>query len=77
MKAYSEPIEVTPSQGRPDTIRWRRRTYCVEKILDFWIAQSRWWDREERRLYFLIQTNHSIMEIYRLGDSWTLSRLVD
>ena len=77
MKAYREPIEVTPSRGRPITICWRHRTYRVEKILDFWIAQNKWWDREEKRIYLLLQTDHSTMEVYRVGSSWTLSRLVD
>ena len=77
MKAYREPIEVTPSRGQPIAIRWRHRTYRVEKILDFWIAQNKWWEREEKRIYLLLQTDHSTMEVYRVGNSWTLSRLVD
>ena len=77
MKAYCEPIEVTPSRGQPDAIRWRKRTYRVEKILDYWIAQNKWWDREEKRVYLLLQTDGSTMEVYRVGNSWTLSRLVD
>ena len=78
MKSYHEPIQVTLSDGKPAAIRWRNRTYRIVSILDYWIAQNKWWDNEEKRTYLLLQTNHSTMEVYRTGRAhWTLARIVD
>ncbi len=78
MKAYYEPIEVEPASGSPSLIRWRQQTYRVRHVLDYWILQNRWWEREEKRLYLLLETEPATtMEIYRVGKDWKLARIVD
>ena len=84
MKAYYEPIEVKPDSGPPSLVRWRRRTYQVGRVLDYWILQNRWWEKEEKRIYLLLEANESkarespaTMEVYRVGKDWKLARILD
>lgn len=49
----------------------------IRQLNDFWILQGRWWAREERRVYFRAETPRGLVELYRSGDGWTLSRLMD
>lgn len=65
MKFLNVPIAVEARKGVPRRIRWGRRIYTVRRLLDFWILQSRWWAREEKRVYFRIETDQGVMEVYR------------
>ncbi len=65
MKFLNVPISVEARKGVPRRIRWGRRTYIVRRLLDFWILQSRWWAREEKRVYFRLETDQGVMEVYR------------
>ena len=77
LKAYREPITVETCDRQPQSITWRKATYTVHQTLDRWILQNKWWAREEKRLYYLLETDRATMEIYREGPRWTLSRIVD
>ena len=77
MKKYSEPIQVRAERNRPVSLRWRQRTHQVTALHDCWVLQTRWWEREERRCYYLLATTAGDMEVYRCGDQWVLSRLLD
>jgi hypothetical protein len=77
MKIYLERVEVEPAAGRPQRIRWRKQRYNVETVVDFWISQTKWWSREEKRTYLRLMTDRGMMEIYRHGIEWILSRLAD
>ncbi|MFH1567581.1 MAG: hypothetical protein ABIL09_06220 [Gemmatimonadota bacterium] len=77
MKAYGVPIQVQAQNGQLISLEWRRRTCRVNRILDRWILQSRWWEREEKRCYYLLHTDLGEMEIYRSGAGWVLSRVLD
>ena len=70
-------VVVSSSNGRPRLIRHGRRTYRVREMLDVWVYQSRWWGNEERRVYFRLWTNRGVMEIWRNGKEWMLSRILD
>ena len=76
-KAYHEAIDVTLTDRQPQTIIWRMSTYTVLQTLDRWILQNKWWEREEKRLYYLLETNRATMEIYRVGPKWVLARIMD
>ena len=76
-KAYHEPVDVETRDRQPRTITWRQTTYTVRQTLDRWILQNKWWEREEKRLYYLLETDRATMEVYREGSRWTLSRIVD
>lgn len=77
MKLLSLPVQVDAPRGRPQQIRWNDRVVRVRQLADFWVLQSRWWAREERRVYFRADTPRGLVELYRSGDAWTLSRIMD
>lgn len=77
MKLLSLPIDVRSRRGRPEQLYWKGRTVNVQQIADFWILQSRWWAKEERRIYFRAETSRGLAEIYRTGQQWVLSRIMD
>ena len=76
-KAYHEAIDVTLVNRQPQTITWRRNTYTVHQTLDRWILQNKWWEQEEKRLYYLLETDHATIEIYRVDQKWILARVMD
>ncbi len=68
MKSYQDPVTVRTKDGWPATIHWRKLDYAVTKVLDYWILQSKWWIREEKRVYFEVQRRSgALMTIYRRG----------
>jgi hypothetical protein len=77
MKNVQASIDVDTHGRRPRRIYWDGRTYRVRRVLDYWILQGRWWADEERRLYLRLDTRRAVLEVYRRGGDWTLSRIVD
>lgn len=67
MKSLNVPIHVDAKNGMPRRIRWGRRTYLVRKLLNYWVVQSRWWGREERRVCYRLETDGGVMEVYRVA----------
>lgn len=65
MKFVNAPISVDVHKGVPRRIRWGRHVYRVRRLLDYWILQSRWWGREVKRVYFRLETDGGVMEVYR------------
>ncbi len=84
MKSIQSPIDVdTDDRCRPVRLYWRSNTYHVSRILDRWVLQNRWWAREERRLYVLVEATLGVgdavqhLELYLRGTEWMLARVVD
>jgi len=77
MKAYNEPIAVETREGWPQTIRWRRSTYSVREVIDYWVLQTKWWVKDEKRAYFQVECGGSILEIYKRDKEWILAKVVD
>ncbi len=78
MKSYQEPVTVRTKDGWPATIHWRKLDYPVTKVLDYWILQSKWWIREEKRVYFEVQCRDgALMTIYRRDGEWVLAKVTD
>ncbi|MEE2658757.1 MAG: hypothetical protein VX733_09660 [Candidatus Latescibacterota bacterium] len=97
MKSYQEPIDVEVDDGGkialPTALHWRRQRFRVHKLIDRWVLQSRWWEREEKRVYLLMEVlperapetkgaasqplATTTIEIYRNDYGWVLSRVVD
>lgn len=71
MKSIHEPIDVDVRTGGrvPRRFRWGRRSYRVCRLIDYWILQTRWWGREERRIYFRLETDRGIVEVYQTSSS--------
>jgi hypothetical protein len=49
----------------------------VHEVLDKWVARSRWWSKDERRVYFRLHTSRGIIEVYRRNSGWFISRVAD
>lgn len=77
MRQYREPIRVYADRSRPVCLAWRNRRVHVDAVLDRWVARSRWWSNDETRLYLRLHTDRGIMEVYRRGASWFMSRVAD
>lgn len=77
MKRLLSPIQVETSKGWPVQLFWKDRTIRVHQPLDYWIRESRWWADAEKRVYFFLETDAGILEIYRAGSTWILARRVD
>ncbi len=54
MRLYNEPIDAPPGEVPPTRFRWRDRCFHVNKVVDWWILQGRWWHQEEQRIYYLV-----------------------
>ena len=87
MKSILEPVTVKHQRNRPYLIRWRGSLYEVRLILDWWVVQSNWWtSQEERRIHFRVAVRPliisggaqtGVLELYRSGNDWMLTRLID
>ncbi len=82
MKLIAEKIEVELKKGWPMRIHWAGRSMTITRLIDCWVAQGRWWAKEEKRIYFQLGTRRGAVEIYRSGltesdEAWTLARIFD
>jgi hypothetical protein len=43
------------------------------------VLQSRWWTRDgpERRVYYRVDTDRGVVDIYQSDSRWTLARHLD
>jgi hypothetical protein len=80
-KLIGEPVQVHENKDAlPDAFVWRRRLYRVNEVISWWREPADWWDGGEMRFFIRVNaTNPSsgTYELYRLGESWFLSRVLD
>lgn len=77
MRLYLLPLEVGCEKGRPRWVAYRGRRRVV-RLLDRWRAGGRWWRLEEGRDYFLLEVEGGlVLEVFRQGEAWVLSRVWD
>ena len=80
-RLIGEPVKV--HQDKASTITafiWRKRLYRVKEVLDSWKEPSEWWKEKEMRFFFRVNaanTSNGTYELYRLGEDWFLSRVLD
>ncbi len=78
MKHINVPITVFTVKNRPHIIKWQHRRLKVQRIMEYWIVQGRWWHEEEKRVYLYLSTDQGPIEIFRRNTSeWILSRIFD
>ncbi len=72
-------VEVsTDENGNPWRLNDRGQEKRVVRTLDFWRYGGRWWVFEPPRDYFLLELEGGkVVEVYRAGEHWTLSRVTD
>ena len=59
---------------------WRRRLYRVSEVLSWWREPSEWWNGKAARFFVRVNARNSsegVYELYRLGEQWFLSRVLD
>lgn len=79
MRRVNQPISVQTQSSRPSRISWAGEVLNVQKLIECWVHQTGWWKPEggERRVYYRLKTETGIVEVYRSGEGWTLSRIAD
>ena len=80
-KLISEPVKVHEDKNAlPDAFIWRKRLYRVNDVISWWREPSEWWNGQEIRLFIRVNATNSssgTYELYRLGESWFLYRVLD
>ncbi len=80
-KLIGEPVKV--HQNRDSMITafiWRKRLYRVLEVVGWWREPSEWWDGKAMRLFIRVNARNSntgTYELYKLGEQWFLSRVLD
>jgi hypothetical protein len=69
---------LTNEQGHPSELNGPQRPVRVSRILDFWQDGGRWWMNEPARHYYLLELETgNVCEVFKSGESWTLSGVSD
>lgn len=69
---------VAMSAGRPQLVAWPGGRGRVLQVIDDWRYAGRWWDRELRRDYYLLELDSGqVLELYREEGRWCVTRLQD
>ena len=87
MRRLQQPALVVVEGGRPERVNWSsvdaRRAKSssggrVRRVIDEWRVDSRWWTREIRRDYYLLELEGGqLVEVYREGEGWCVTGVAD
>ena len=79
-KLIGEPIKVHQDKDKIIAFIWRKRLYIVLEVFNWWREPSEWWDGKAMRLFIRVNAQTSstgTYELYKLGEQWFLSRVLD
>ena len=80
-KLIGEPVKVHKNKDSMITaFIWRKRLYRVLEVVSWWREPSEWWDGKAMSLFFRVNAKNSSIgtfELYKLGEQWFLSRVLD
>jgi hypothetical protein len=82
-KIVGEPIRVHEKQNENSPVAafiWRKRLYRVDEVLNWWREPADWWTGNPMRFFVMVNATCSstcTFELYKFGDSWFLSRILD
>lgn len=80
-KLIGEPIKVYQKKDSLITaFIWRKRLYRILEVVGWWREPSEWWNGKAMRLFVRVNARNSstgTYELYKLGDQWFLSRVLD
>ena len=81
-KLIGEPVKVHVKEK--DSVMtafiWRKRLYRVNQVLGWWREPDEWWHGKAVRFFIRVEatnTGTGAYELYRLGEQWFLSRVLD
>lgn len=83
MKRIQKQITVSVEDKLPKSFTKDGKVFPVINIEERWIIQSKWWEDEEKRIYFRVRTTSGIAEIYlkktrsNLEGLWILDTIFD
>jgi hypothetical protein len=80
-KLIGEPVKIRRDSNSIITaFTWRRRLYRILEYTGWWREPSDWWNGRAVRLFVRVNARNSTTgtyELYRLGEEWFLSRVLD
>jgi hypothetical protein len=82
-KLIGEPVKVHEDKDSVMTaFIWRKRLYRVLEVAGWWREPSEWWSGKVMRLFIRVNAKNSrtgtgTYELYKLGEQWFLSRVID
>jgi hypothetical protein len=80
-KLIGETIKVNLSKNSVLTaFIWKKRLYRVNEIINWWREPSDWWNGKAMRFFVRLNATNSstgTYELYKMGDEWFLSRILD
>jgi hypothetical protein len=80
-KLIGEPVRAhTGVDSMPTAFIWRKRLYRVVDVLGWWREPAEWWNGKTMRFFVRVNAKNcstGTYELYRLGDSWFLDRVLD
>ena len=83
VKLIGEPVKVHEDKDSIMTaFIWRKRLYRVLEVVGWWREPSEWWDGKAMRFFVRVNAKNSgtgsgTYELYKLGEQWFLSRIID
>ena len=80
-KLIGEPVKVHRKENSAITaFIWRKRFYRVNEVIGWWREPADWWNGKTVRFFVRVNATNSstgTYELYKLGDAWFLSRVLD
>jgi hypothetical protein len=80
-KLIDEPVKAyQDDSSRITAFIWRRRLYRVLDVIGWWREPSEWRNGGSVRLFIRVNAQNSstgAYELYKLGEQWFLSRVLD
>ncbi len=80
-KLIGEPVKVHQNKESMITaFIWRKRLYRVLEVIGWWREPDEWWNGKAVRLFIRVNAINSSIgtyELYKLGEQWFLSRVLD
>jgi hypothetical protein len=83
LKRIQKEISVSVVENLPISFKRNGKLYEIVEIEERWILQSKWWEDEEKRIYFRVKTTSGVAEIYlkktksNLNGIWMLDTIFD
>jgi len=80
-KLVGEPVKVhTNKDSILTAFIWRKRLYRVVEVLSWWREPTEWWNGKAMRFFVRVNAKNSntgTYELYQLGESWFIHRVLD
>ena len=80
-RLIGEPVKAhTDKNSMISAFIWRKRLYRVTEVISWWREPPDWWTGQVMRFFVRVNaknTSEGTYELYRIGDSWFLHRVLD